>query len=215
MRFIFLCLISSSLFSNQLATYIYEKATAGNVSQTVWTLTEPKNAILTLIAKNKEFTAKIKTDENFNIIKYTYTATDGQNKYKFRQEGNLIRAEGLFDGRWRNQSLRIGNKLWVQDFSFSLKAFIDSTYTQYHFSVINPSDLTLVEMIAKKETTAVITIGDKEYEAIKINLNLPGFKGMFWSGELWYDLKEKNMLIFKANNGPNTPITTITFFQKK
>ena len=112
------------------------------------------------------------------------------------------------------KTYHLGQKLWLQDFNFALKPFVESAKTTLKFNIINPDDFSLVEMIASKIDTGKLTIDGKEYQAQKINLTLPGFKSMFWSAEMWYDLQEKNMLMFKANEGPGTPLTTIIFVDK-
>ena len=209
------CVLSSTTFYAKTTTYTYEKAKEGVKTTTTWTITQKAKDQITLIAKNKEFSTKIKADKNYNTKKYAFSSDKTHEDYTLRSEGSSIIAKGIIKGRQRTKTIKLGKNPWLQDFCFNLTPFISSSAKEFAFSMIYPADFSLIDMIAKKQERAKITLANKEYDAQKIYLTLPGFKGKFWSAELWYDLKNKNMLLFIANEGPGTPITTIIFTGKK
>ena len=64
-------------------------------------------------------------------------------------------------------------------------------------------------MIATKDYVEDLSINGKSYKAQKLKITLQGFKKRFWKAEVWYDLQTLELLRYKANEGPGTPITEI------
>ena len=71
-------------------------------------------------------------------------------------------------------------------------------------------------MQASKEGTERVKFNEKcgKREVLKVKISLTGFKKIFWKAELWFDQETGDLLKYRANEGPNTPTSTITLFSK-
>lgn len=126
-----------------------------------------------------------------------------------------IRPAFSFYSRSKNLQNHVDGDTWVQEFDFSFKPFILSETTEFKFSIVHPKKLNLHEMIATKQGFDQVEINEKVFKAQKVKVTLRGFKKMFWHADLWYEQGTGDLLMYKANEGPNTPTSVITLFAKQ
>ena len=64
-------------------------------------------------------------------------------------------------------------------------------------------------MEASKKEREKLEVKGKVYDALKVEITLTGLKKLFWKAQLWYNTQNGELLKYLANEGPNTPVTTL------
>ncbi len=184
-------------------TFVYDKDIEGKHTKTTITI-DKQNDQLIVEGKHANSTTMIEYTLHYTLEKI-HSKTTKENEYLFILEGDYLKLKKIYDGHFAEREYDMRGTPWIQDFDFGLKPFLMSSLRKYKFSIINPYNLTLSNMIAIKQEIESITVNNKEFLAQKIKVTLQGYKQMFWSAEIWYDTKTDMLLIYKANEGPNTP----------
>ncbi len=214
MRIIIFLLICLNLSAE--VTYIYNKDMEGRVSKTTWTL-DLNNTDDMLYITGESLTGKtivVATPERITKS-FTYGMKNQSNTYSVFRDGPYLIATQEINGEKSVQEFHIGNNTWVQEFDFCFKPFIHSDQRSFKFSIVHPKKMSLHSMVATKQRYEMLEIHGKTYEAIRVKLTLTGFKKMFWHADLWFDPQAGDLLKYMANEGPNTPLSTITLFSKQ
>lgn len=193
--------------------YVYNEDTEGYVIQTTWIVELEPNG-LRIDGDNPEGITKIDCSSEYTINKFAYKAKDSDREFVIERNGSQLVAKGKIKSKDRMKTHDIGDTPWIQEFGFGLRAFMASEETSYKFCIVNPKDFGVVKMIAKKKKIETIEVGDKEYSAQKVYVTLQGLKSMFWGADMWFDAKSQDLLMYEADQGPDTPFTVITFENK-
>jgi len=98
-----------------------------------------------------------------------------------------------------------GSIPWLQDLTFALKPFIVSEEQELHFSVVNPVDLSKIDLIAKKQGIKEVVIPLGLTRASVVHLSLAGWKKYFWSAVGYFDPAGGYMLRFESRAAPGIP----------
>lgn len=220
-RLIFSLLIFAQIFlygdkSNPTANYqyTYKSVKEDQSTKTIWNVKQ-KDEMYYINGKSKNSLTEIECDDQGYFDRFYSKSFDQPIEYEIIRDGNHLWANGTFHGKKKSEYHFLKRNPWLQQLGFGLRAFAASTDETFYFCILNESDFALHDMVAKKQEIAPLKIDGKEYQAQKLHLTLPGFKGMFWSAEIWYDTKSGDCLLYKGNEGPKTPITTITLSSKK
>ena len=211
-------LILLSLFSLGFAdaTYIYQKDVEGRESKTTWTLDfQEKEDLLHIIGESKTGKTLIITNPNRVTQSFSHKSLNQNNEYAIHRDGSYLIASKTVNGEASQKQFNIGNNTWVQEFDFCFKPFIVSNNSDFKFSIVHPKDLSLHSMIATKQGFEKLDVHGKVYDALKVKVTLTGFKKMFWHADLWFDPQAGDLIKYMANEGPNTPLSTITLFSKQ
>ena len=206
-------LFSFSLFAN--ATYIYSTNVDGHETKTTWII-ENKEKVWHFHGESSlEKTLVIASPSQINTQSFSCHSKNNNNFYSVHREGNILFAQCENDGGKMEKTLPLNEDTWVQEFDFSLKPYILSERNDFKFSIVHPKKLSLHHMIASKLGLDQIDINGKLLTALKVKVTLRGFKKMFWHADLWFDQESGDLLRYKANDGPNTPISIMTLLSKQ
>ena len=215
MKSMFLLLFPFAMLTADV-TYIYNKDVEGRESTTTWTL-DFKESDDTLHINGESRTSKtlIVTSPDRVTKSFRYENTVRNDQYSVHREGDTLIAIREAGGERTQKQFRIGDSAWVQEFDFCFKPFILSNFHDFKFSIVHPKKLSLHNMVATKKGFEPIEVHGKQYDALKVKVTLTGFKKMFWHADLWFDPQAGDLLKYMANEGPNTPLSTITLFSKQ
>jgi hypothetical protein len=197
--------ISTFIFAN---TQTFLKINDEGVFPTKWE-SKTKNDTIYIKGEDKEGFTEIETSTLYTLKKIKFNSKITTDEYVLCRDNNLLIAAGNINNKVIYKEYNIGNTAWFQEFYFDFKPFISSSEMTKKFYVINPKDFSLNKLIAKKEAQETITIKNNKYSAIKVMITLPGIKGMFWKGYIWFDNESCEFLKLRLNEGPKTPYTTI------
>ncbi len=204
----------SLIFSFAEKTIIYNKNTGDKDVKAVWSL-EREGNMLHVQSQSVDQTFMIDASIPYSVQKFNMVSHKNSNRYTFTRSGSTLKAEGKRRGNDLKESYQIGKKNWVQEFELGLGPFLKSKKNTYKFIILNPKNFKIHDMVATKQGIETIDLEGKSVKAMKVKVTLAGFKSMFWKAQLWYDPQNLNMLIFKANEGPHTPTTTITLISNE
>ena len=189
-------------------TITYEETTAGKTIKTIWTI-KSKDKDLLITATNQSGITKIDCTKEYHINTFSYNTHDEKTKYVIKKENGKLIAEGTLDGNKEKKEYDIGELAWIQDFGYGLIPFLKSSKKELEFAIISPKDFDMHKLLTEKDLIEKIEVNGKEYNCRKLTITLPGIKGMFWSAQIWFDIKTDQFIKYTGNSGPNTPITTI------
>ena len=210
---LFLAMISSAFAE---ATYIYSVDVDGRESKTTWILEfQEKEDILHIAGESQSGKILIVTTPERVTQSFSHHHKHRSDQYSIHREGTYLIANREVGGKKTQKQFHIGNENWVQDFDFCFKPFIHSNFRDFKFSIVHPKKLSLHSMVATKQGIDQIKVHGKVYDALKVTVALTGFKKMFWHADLWFDAQAGDLLKYIANEGPNTPLSTITLFSKQ
>jgi hypothetical protein len=190
-------------------TFVYDKVSGATKITTTYTLKKTDN-LITINSINKDQKTEALSSSSRQLASFSCAYTKNNDHSLFTLKNGALTAEGMIKGESLKEVYQIKESLWVQEFEFGLYPFLISDKSSWSFSILHPKNFKLHKMIAKKHGKETIKIDDKSYKALVIHITLPGFKSMFWKAELWYDIETNNLLMYKSNEGPNTPSVAIT-----
>jgi len=151
---------------------------------------------------------------NYVLKEQQFQSAKEDSDYTFSLDKKKLFLKGKAFGRKINREYTLINR-WVQDFTFGLRPFLDSKSHKYSFVILSPNDFTTNELIASKEGIEKIKVNNTTYNTQRIKITLPGFKSMFWKADAWYDLKTFDLIKYRANKGPGTPVSVFILNSKK
>ena len=194
-------------------TYVYKNITGS------------KETTNTLLMKKKKDDYSITETSDLGITNSVYSfkyvlkemhvqSAKEDSDYKFTINKRKLSLKGRAFGRKIKREYTLADR-WVQDFTFGLRPFLDSKRQNYSFVILSPNDFTTNELIASKDGIEKIKIGDTTYNTQRVKITLPGFKSMFWKADAWYDLGTFDLIKYRANKGPGTPMSTLILNSKK
>ncbi|MCH9613553.1 MAG: hypothetical protein SP1CHLAM54_05580 [Chlamydiia bacterium] len=198
-------LLLPALLLGKTVTYTFNEEVSGETLPVTWTYEKTKEGI---VLQGKERNSKTIIDCYSDLTFHKVTIND---KLFYYREGNMLFATTPKGKR----SYKLGKTPWIQQFWFGLIPFVQSTDERIEFYVVNPRNLDLVRLKAIKRNVVKLTLDGKTYDALRIKITLPGFKGAFWKAYIFFDMQTSDFLKYVGNSGPGTPTETITFVKRK
>ena len=204
------CLYCLSLFTEEILTY--EKTSGKGSQKIVYTVKKGKEDFLVEI-EGKDLKTTLVATNPFALK--SYITKKKEDFFEFVLDGSIIKAKGSIQGSALSAEFKVTKKNpWIQEFDFGLRPLLASSKNSLNFQLINPKNFKIHKMVAKKVQKETLKIGTSSYDAQLIEISLQGFKSMFWKAQIWYDTKSYDLLQYKANEGPNTPLTIVTLVSK-
>ena len=199
------------LCADEKPTLTYYEEVNGHTIETEW-FSQEKDKNLHLEGKSSKTLVSIVCTPDYVMEEISYTAQKegGGATYSCKRTGGSLELVTKMGDREIVKNYNVGRSAWVQEFGFGLRPFMASGAGSLKFYIINPKDLSMHKLVAKKEGLESITIGDKAFKVEKVKITLTGLKSLFWTAYAWFDTESGNMIMYKGNRGPNTPTTTIT-----
>lgn len=203
----FLTVLSPLSINANEQVYRYETEVKGSISSEEWNIKEA-NSQLSIIGRSEDSTTLIECSKDYSFYKYDYRPKNQKNFLIISLNGKSLNVSQNKGDKSDNKTYTI-HKPWIQEFAFGLIPFVKSQQKSLTFVIVDPKDLTLHTLIAKRASTETITIKGKEFKAEKIIITLPGLKGKFWKAYAWFDTTTYQYLKYEGNEGPGTP-TSVT-----
>ena len=199
-----------------IETYVYKINTEGHESEITWTVDHQKSEkVIHIKGEGEGETTFVVTTEKLVPLSFENNAKKLHKQYSITREKQLLRIHREKGGNREERSFRIGNQPWVQEFNFSLKPFILSSEKSFTFTIVDPKKLNIQTLVAIKRGIEPFQQCGKSCSALRVKITLPGFKKMFWHADAWFDPDDGTLLMYEANEGPNTPTSVTTLFSKK
>jgi len=212
--FAFYFLIACDLYPAE-ETLQYITIKKGKIKNKAWTITDKNNSFIVKSSSDSKSSCQLELDQNYHLIRFE--ELDPSEDYEliaYRQNNQLI-AKVKIGKESFSQTYTIDDQRWVQEFAFGFKEFLSSEKKNMRFQILHPKDLSMYELIIIKEEEENLSIDDKTYQAQKVKITLPGFRGRFWKAQAWYDVTSFELLRYKANEGPGTAVSETLFMGKK
>lgn len=190
---------------------VYESTTKGEAIQTLWNIHPKENQVVIKgIKKDKKIDIVYAPD--FSLMEYT--EKEGVDDSLFIEKvGPCLIVKSHQKGRDKILSHKIGEKPWVQEFTFGMQKFIGQKAKTFEFYIVYPKDLSMQEMVATKEIVEEIEILGKKHKTQRVKITLTGFKKQFWKAQAWFDVDTGLLVQYRANEGPRTPYTDIQILE--
>ncbi len=220
-KYVILCsLVFLTLFSFKLndffgkETVVYNSEVKGKTTKVTYILqTKDKNILIDKVSSNSITTMKY--SDGYVLQEFKCKSEGEKTDYTFTLDNKSVIVEGLSKEKtFPKETISFKNN-WVQEFNYGLRSFLESNDKEYHFIILNPDKFDSNDMIATKEGIETVNANNTTYNCQKVKTTLTGFKSHFWKAEIWYDLETKELIKYKANEGPGTPLNTITLDSKK
>jgi len=194
-------------------TYVYKNISGASKNTTTWLIKKKKDGFD--ISKTSDYgITDMLYSPKYQLKLIKYSSTKEKIDYKMVLEKNKLFLSGSNREVKPSKTYFISDK-WVQDFNFGLREFLESKMSELKFITVNPKDFTTNQMVATKEGIQKIKINENTYNTQKVQVTLRGFKSLFWKAEIWYDLETFDLVRYRANEGPGTPVKTIILDSKK
>jgi hypothetical protein len=190
----------------------YQSITQQDKLLSEWNITANENAIH-IEGKNREGTTKMVLSPEDMLEKFSYRSPL-QGNYSILKQGQAIRATFSKGSKIQTKIFPLNNLPWVQSLCFGLKPFLKSSKTTFKFFIFHSASHELHKMVATKEQVEMIEVNGQKRLAQKVHITLDGIKKHFWKAEAWYDVKTYQQLLYKANEGPKTPVTITTLLNR-
>lgn len=195
--------------------YIYDEYLKNSHLQTTWKVEKKDDKILITGTEEESDLVTLECTPSFKIEKYSYKSKNKPIEYTLILKNRTLYLDGNINNKKLKRKYKINNVPWIQQLCFGLTPFILSKKKSLKFYIVSPRDFALIKMIVKKEKIEILTIKNQKFKARKIKLTLPGFKGMFWSANLWFDTRTGDFLKYRGNKGPGTSTKTTLLNSKK
>jgi hypothetical protein len=213
-QIIIICIIAFYLFLGYdglfpQKTYTYDKIVDNQHNKITYIVESHAKSII-IKCKTKEATTTSEKTNELLLKTCSFKSRIDDSSYQFQRNNDTIAAEAIVNGKFMKKQYAINNALWVQDFAFDLQPFImNAKENKIHFYSINPQNLSLDKMIAKKESIEKIHINDKDYDAQKISLSYAGLKSMLWHATAWFDTANSKLIMYKCDDSASPYVTKI------
>lgn len=207
-----LCL-STQLVANTTVVFKQTLRDDGTVEQATWTSVERDNT--TYINGDNMFDEiKIKAKNNDAFFWHT-KSKDGKTDITVTKDSASISMEGTLNGKAISKTIKNkGNSPWLPAPGLMLEGFAKSDKPKAQFYIFSSADKKLVKMVAKKAGTTSLTIEDKTYDALHVEMTPPGIKSMFWKADLYYDSITGTFLKYGGLLGPpGSPYITMELLE--
>lgn len=139
-------------------------------------------------------------DPNGNFKTFRCHFLENDLRYYIKRQNDLLLIKGKQNGQLIRKSHAIKDKHWIQDFFLGLKPFLKSGNQKMIFYLINPKDLSLNKMTARKYRKENIRVNGKNYKTQKVIIHPKGFKSIFFKEKLWYDLKTYQLIKYEGRD---------------
>jgi hypothetical protein len=216
-RHIFLLIFSIVIFvrlSNAEDTWTYREVTKNiTIDYTVSVI--ERSAQTTTIQVTGGRVKQIHQINNADGATLGWQMIKAERIVKAVRNGDTIELRVQNDGNQESRILKIDPKPWIQFMGWGLQWFARRPEAKpRQFWIFKLTDLSINTLFAELKGEEAITIGDRQYEAAKVRVSVPGWVSNFWGVHIWFRKKDGFYLRFRGANGPpGTPVTTTELIQ--
>lgn len=195
--------------------YMYKKEVQGNTTTSKWTITE-KGHTYEMKGQSPVGKTTVIANKNLDTLCFDVTTSSGGTGKMTKDKGMLYASKHTASGDEMHRSYKALKSIpWIQELNFSFRPFILSNDKSFKFQIINPKNLSIHTLVSTKVGTEQLELHGTKYDTIRVKMTLTGFEKMFWGARVWYDSKTGDLVKYIANEGPGTPVSTLTLFSRK
>ena len=118
-----------------------------------------------------------------------------------RRDNDLI-MRGTFKGKNLNKSVPIDGAPWYQALSVSLQQFTNPNISFREFWSVRPDTLDVHKLEVIPAGEDALELEGSVTPALKLKIQLPGFKAMFWSCHYWLRKEDGLFIRYEGPSGP-------------
>lgn len=154
---------------------------------------------------------EVRVDENLHTQRWRYISRENRVDYTARLRGDEIVIEGVNEGETVNERKRLrDDDPWIQSIEKSLETFVLSNDDRMEFWTIQPDNLSLRKLLARRSGPETIDVDGEPVEAWRVRISLPGIGSIFWGAEYWYRTSDGQFVRYEGTRGPpGTPETVV------
>jgi hypothetical protein len=123
--------------------------------------------------------------------------------------GDRIRITGPWKGREVIKEIRIDAAPWYQIFGPGIGDLLSSDAARMEFWVLNPDDLAVHKMLARREGLERREITGAQVDTFKVHFSPAGALAPFWGADFWYRPSDSAYLFSRLPENGGLTITTI------
>ncbi len=152
-----------------------------------------------VIIYNDEIYQYFELSNNYDTKSWTLTNFSKKTIINGKKEGNTIKLEKKSENNSNVKEHKIDNNPWYQSWESSLRVLLFSEEKEITFWAINPDNLNISKMKAVRENEETITIGNKNFNAVKIKAYFDGPASIFGNLYYWYNKNNGKILKYKSD----------------
>ncbi|MBN2704809.1 MAG: hypothetical protein JXR89_00035 [Deltaproteobacteria bacterium] len=204
-----LCLPGQASASTQsVESHRYLRKTGSRELAFAWRLQRHDGLeLVTVLGAEKDVTRM-----NENLATQSWWVNDAlmDTAIEVLRRDNVLHFRGVFKGEKIDRVEKIDNAPWYQALSISLRNFTDTKSDQLVFWSIRPDTLDLHRLQVSKEAEEELVVNGVSCEAVRLKIQLTGFKSAFWSCKYWLRKSDGVFLRYEGPSGPpGWPVTTV------
>lgn len=154
---------------------------------------------------------EVRVDGDLHTRQWHYVSRENRIDYIARLRGDEIVIEGMNEGEAVDERRELrDDDPWIQSIEKSLEAFVLSDNDRMEFWTIQPDNLSLRKLLARRSGPETIEVDGESVEAWRVRISLPGVGSVFWGAKYWYRTSDGQFVRYEGTRGPpGTPETVV------
>lgn len=187
----------------------YLKKTGTKTQFFDWRLEKGSDLVLTSVLGTEHDVTRMKAD--FSTYSWTVDDPAVGTHLSVSRNGKTLIMHGMFKGKKIQRTVTIDEDPWYQALSISLRQFVDPQLMSRKFWTIRSDTLDVYRLQVHREEQAVKGMeGKYGGQAIRLKIQLTGFRAAFWSCHYWLRKMDGVFLRYEGPSGPpGWPMTTV------
>ncbi len=195
-----LFMVPSQAYSVSSEQHLYRKATGKEVHLFNWRLERSHEIRLITDIKQERDVTRI----NQELATRSWSVKDpvvNTDLLVSRHDNELI-MRGTFKGKKLNKTVTIDDSPWYQALSVSLQQYTNPNIGTKEFWSIRPDNLDVHKLRVIPAGVEELEVDGQLTTAIKLKIQLPGFKAVFWSCHYWLRRSDGLFIRYEGPSGP-------------
>lgn len=147
--------------------------------------------------------------KDFECHLWKYKNEEDNSSFTAELKNGYIQVRGIYYGERVSKKFRVKKNFWHQAyFLIGPEPNLKQNRKEIVFNVIDMDEMKMREMLGRREKRETLTLAGRSVAGEHYVITLPGFMGMFWDSDFWYNPENGRFLLSKVPRGPNAPVTT-------
>ena len=180
--------------------HLYQKATGSEVHQFNWRLERGHEIRLITDIKQERDVTRF----NRELATRSWSVKDpvANTDLVVTRSDNTLVMRGIFKGERLNKSVEIDAAPWYQALSVSLQQYTNPNIGTRKFWSVRPDTLDVHQLEVIPAGEENLTLDGQVIPAIKLKIQLSGFKSMFWRCYYWLRSNDGLFIRYEGPSGP-------------
>ncbi len=151
-------------------------------------------------------------DDSLQAERWSFSRADAaESNLVAERRGRRIDITGILDGRSVQKTKGLeDDDPWIQSIEKSLESFVLGGDERTEFWTLQPDNLTLRKLQARRNGKEMIEVDGSHVETWKVRISLPGIGSIFWGANYWYRTSDGQFVKYEGvRGGPGTPTTIV------